>query len=219
MWESWWITNPLLSTAAIDPQTQPTAVWRVSCGGEQDVWESTPEFAAWHHPGIGEQYGDVEGVDVAAWRPEFLQWPLLNWVSFFAYMWYFTASVWMGCQAAWGLLNNVNGEIAAGTYLLNEIKEWVNLPTPGWDCKKGKSTPACTEASLSRIRIRISQDLIYLPISNFSETLKMFWGIDMHISTVPLVSWIISGDCNLQSIQKIPVRAHSQTFLQCYSPS
>lgn len=31
--------------------------WRVSCGREPDVSESTPEFAAWHHPGVWEQYG------------------------------------------------------------------------------------------------------------------------------------------------------------------
>lgn len=58
---------------------------------------------------------DVERVDVAAWRPEFLQWPLLSWVSWFACMWYSTASVWMGCQSTWGVFSSVTRVITAGT--------------------------------------------------------------------------------------------------------
>lgn len=32
----------------------------VSCGGEQDIWGSTPEFAPRHHPGIWEQCGGMK---------------------------------------------------------------------------------------------------------------------------------------------------------------
>lgn len=32
----------------------------------------------------------------------------LSWLTFFAYIWYFTASVWTGYQTTWSVLNNVN---------------------------------------------------------------------------------------------------------------
>lgn len=74
---------------------------------------------------------DAERVDVAAWKPKFLQWSLLNCVSVFAYMLYSTASVWMGCQATQGCASSCSVDItiyelviAAGRYLFYGIREW-----------------------------------------------------------------------------------------------
>lgn len=73
------------------------AWWSLCCFSTNDVWWLLKK----HHPAFV-FVPDVEWVDVAAWKPEFLQWPLLNWVSFFAHMWSSAASVWMGCQTTRG---------------------------------------------------------------------------------------------------------------------
>lgn len=162
--------------------------WRVSGGGEQDVWESTPEFAAWHHPGVREQYGGTtysrsscydadRPCGAACWgfflcqacavTPPFScprcsasgrgcaearisPVTSLSWLTFFAYIWYFTASVWTGYQTTWSVLNNVNS--CRHIWLIERVRKAGNPPILLWDVAEEIQCSPVSEANLSLIQ-------------------------------------------------------------------